>query len=68
MESIGSTPDQGDDTDEEPPMVVRPGRSPTTPEREARIRKWQAENAEALHDYNRFVEENGILLAEYRTF
>ena len=68
MDVIGSTPDRPNDLEDEPLMVVRPGSAPTTPEREARIRKWQEENAEALASYNKFVEEHGILLAEYRTF
>ena len=68
MESIGPTPDRQDNTDDEPPMVVRPVRSPTSPEREARIRKWQEENAEALESYKKFYERHGLLLGKYRKF
>lgn len=68
MDRIDPTIEPPDEIEDEPPMVICPGRSPTTPERDERIRKWQEENAEALRDYNRFVEENGILLSEYRTF
>ena len=36
--------------------------------RAARARRWQAENADAMADYNRFVEANGVPLAEFRKF
>lgn len=29
---------------------------------------WLAENAEAIADYNAYIEQNGIPLAEYRKF
>ena len=31
-------------------------------------RVWQEESAEAIADYNRYIEENGIPLAEFRQF
>jgi antitoxin CcdA len=46
--------------------AARAKRSPA--EREALERLWQEENAEAIADYNRFIEENGIPLAEFRQF
>lgn len=33
-----------------------------------RNRRWRAENRDALDAYAREVEENGLPLAEYRTF
>lgn len=36
--------------------------------KEARTRQWREENAEAIADYNRFIDENGIPLSEYRKF
>mgnify|MGYP002379575222 CR=1 FL=1 len=36
--------------------------------RAARRAGWKTENAAAIAEYNLFFEENGILLAEYRTF
>jgi antitoxin CcdA len=46
--------------------AARAKRSPA--EREALERLWQEENAEAIADYNRYIEENGIPLAEFRQF
>jgi antitoxin CcdA len=34
----------------------------------AREKKWLEENREAIEQWNRYVEENGLLLAEYRNF
>lgn len=31
-------------------------------------RLWQIENAEAIASYNRYIDENGLPLAEYRPF
>ena len=31
-----------------------------------RERRWKDQNKEAIEDYNRWVEENGLPLAEYR--
>jgi antitoxin CcdA len=31
-------------------------------------RVWQEESVEAVADYNRYVEKNGLPLAKYRTF
>ena len=31
-------------------------------------RVWQEESVEAIADYNRYVEEHGLPLAQYRTF
>ena len=31
-------------------------------------RRWREENAEAIADSNRYVEENGLPLAEFRQF
>jgi antitoxin CcdA len=31
-------------------------------------RLWQVENAEAIASYNRYIDENGLPLAEYRPF
>lgn len=33
-----------------------------------RIRRWQAENREAIDAYNRYIEENGIFGEEFRTW
>ena len=33
-----------------------------------RTRRWKAENAEAIREYNEFVEREGILLSEHRMF
>jgi antitoxin CcdA len=30
--------------------------------------RWKDQNKEAIEDYNRWVEENGLPLAEYRQF
>lgn len=46
--------------------AARAKRSPA--EREALAKLWQEENAEAIADYNRYIEENGIPLAEFRQF
>ena len=31
-------------------------------------KRWAEENAEAIADFNRYVEENGLPLAKYRMF
>ena len=46
--------------------AARAQRSPA--EREELERLWQEENAEAIADYNRYVEKHGLPLAKYRTF
>jgi antitoxin CcdA len=33
-----------------------------------RERRWKDQNRDAIEDYNRWVEENGLPLAEYRQF
>ena len=33
-----------------------------------RERRWKDQNKEAIEDYNRWVEENGLPLADYRQF
>ena len=33
-----------------------------------RTRRWKAENAEAMREYNEFVDREGILLSEHRMF
>ena len=33
-----------------------------------RGRRWREENREAFEEYNRYIEENGIPLAQYRKF
>jgi antitoxin CcdA len=35
---------------------------------DAKTRQWQAENAEAIKDFNRYIEENGLPLEKYRPF
>ncbi len=34
----------------------------------ARAEAWKKENAEAIKDYNRWIEENGLPLEKYRMF
>jgi antitoxin CcdA len=34
----------------------------------ARAERWQRENADAIADWNRWVEKNGLPLAKYRMF
>jgi antitoxin CcdA len=46
--------------------AARAKRSPA--EREALERLWQEENSKAIADYNRYIDENGIPLAEFRQF
>lgn len=36
--------------------------------RDAKAAAWKHENADALESSNRWVEENGLLLAKYRPF
>ena len=36
--------------------------------RAARRRRWREENAAAIADYNRFIDEQGVPLAEFRKF
>ena len=33
-----------------------------------RARRWKEENAEAIREYNEFVEREGVLLSEHRMF
>jgi len=33
-----------------------------------RARAWKAENADAIADYNAFIEAQGVLLSEHRKF
>lgn len=33
-----------------------------------RTRRWKEENAEAIRQYNKSVEQDGVLLAEHRMF
>jgi antitoxin CcdA len=33
-----------------------------------RLRRWKAENADAIAAYNRWVEEHGVPLEEFRQF
>jgi antitoxin CcdA len=33
-----------------------------------RERRWRDENAEAVESWNRYIEENGLPLAQYRRF
>ena len=40
----------------------------TEAERAELERVWQEENAEAIEDYNRYVEKNGLPLEKYRPF
>lgn len=35
---------------------------------EYRLQSWRDENREAIDDYNRFIEENGLLSDEWRSF
>ena len=46
--------------------AARASRSPA--EREQLNRLWQEEIAESVADYNRYVEEHGLVLEKYRTF
>ena len=34
----------------------------------AREKKWLEDNRQAFEDYNKYIEEHGLPLAEYRTF
>jgi antitoxin CcdA len=36
--------------------------------KKAREQKWLEENKEAIEEYNKYVEEHGLTLEEYRTF
>lgn len=36
--------------------------------KKAKEAEWLAENAEAIESYNRWIEENGLPLAEYRPY
>jgi antitoxin CcdA len=36
--------------------------------KKAREQKWLEENREAIEEYNKYIEEHGLPLAEYRTF
>jgi antitoxin CcdA len=36
--------------------------------RTARAKRWKEENADAIADYNKWVEENGVPLSQFRKF
>lgn len=36
--------------------------------RAARATRWKEDNAEAIADYNRWIEENGVPLSQFRKF
>ena len=36
--------------------------------RSLRARRWKEENAEAIADYNKWIEENGVPLSQFRKF
>jgi len=36
--------------------------------REEKLRRWKEENREAMEAYNKYIEEHGLPLAEYRQF
>lgn len=36
--------------------------------RSAKAKRWKEENAEAIADYNRWIEENGVPLSQFRKF
>ena len=36
--------------------------------RAERTRRWKEENAEAIREYNEFIEREGVPLSEYRKF
>ncbi len=36
--------------------------------KEARVAKWLEDNREAFAEYNKYVEEHGLPLTEYRMF
>ena len=36
--------------------------------RAERARRWKEDNAEAIADYNRWIEENGVPLSQFRKF
>ena len=36
--------------------------------RSARARRWKEANAEAIADYNKWIEENGVPLSQFRKF
>lgn len=36
--------------------------------RTERARRWKEENAEFIRDYNKWIAENGVPLAEFRKF
>jgi antitoxin CcdA len=36
--------------------------------REEKVRRWKEENREAIEATNRYIEEHGLPLAEYRQF
>jgi antitoxin CcdA len=36
--------------------------------RAARVKRWKEENAEAIVDYNKWIEENGVPLQRFRKF
>jgi antitoxin CcdA len=36
--------------------------------RAERARRWKEDNADAIADYNRWIEENGVPLSQFRKF
>jgi len=36
--------------------------------RAARAKRWKEDNAEAIADYNKWIEENGVPLSQFRKF
>ena len=36
--------------------------------REEKVRRWKEENREAMEAYNKYIEEHGLPLAEFRQF
>lgn len=36
--------------------------------RAERARRWKEDNAQAIVDYNRWIEENGVPLSQFRKF
>ena len=52
-----------------PAAEFRSAKARMTSEELERLRVvWQEESAEAVADYNRYVEEHGLPLEKYRTF
>jgi antitoxin CcdA len=36
--------------------------------REEKVRRWKEENREAIEAYNRYIDEHGVPLSEFRQF